>query len=103
MQFSHYASLEDFADEIEDRLAAYGRKEIYMSRFPSTNFVRFWLLPENIRKTILYNTLQLGCKANPSFTYKLYLEGTLLDMKAPLRELDLLPDSLLVAEMREEG
>lgn len=47
--------------------------------------MRFWLLPDTIRKTILYNTLQQGCKANPSFTYKLYLEGTLLDMQAPIR------------------
>lgn len=59
------------------------------------------MIPETVRKTILYNTLQLGCKANPSFSYKLYLEGELLDMETPLRELDLLPESLLVAEMRE--
>jgi hypothetical protein len=61
------------------------------------------VLPEGTRKNILYNTLNQGCKANPSFSYKLFLEGELVDSESVLRELDLLPDSLLVAEMREES
>jgi hypothetical protein len=60
-------------------------------------------MPEGTRKTILYNTLHQGCKANPSFSYKLYLEGDQVAPTTLLRELDLLPDSLLVGEMRESN
>lgn len=82
-------------------MATHAKKECYGSVFPHSNFLRFWLLPETMRKTILYNTLQQGCKANPSFTYKLYLDGQLLDMEETIREVDLTPEALLVAEMRE--
>lgn len=58
-------------------------------------------MPEGTRKSILYNSLQLGAKANPSFTYKLFLEGDLQDEDAYIRDIDFLPDVLVVLEMRE--
>ena len=58
-------------------------------------------MPEGMRKSILYNTLQLGAKANPSFTYKLFLEGELQDDEAIIRDIDFLPEVLVVIEMRE--
>jgi hypothetical protein len=33
--------------------------------------MRLWLLKEDTRPNILCNQLMQGCKANPSFTYKL--------------------------------
>ena len=53
-----------------------------------------------MRRTILYNTLQQGCKANPSFTYKLFLEGTIQDETLLIREIDFQPDVLVVAELK---
>jgi len=77
MQYSHSSTLKEFAEDIKDYLASFARKECYGSHFPKEDFTRFWILPEGMRKSILYNTLQQGCKANPSFTYKLFLEGEL--------------------------
>ena len=75
MQYSHHSTLKEFMLDIEPLLEKYGRKECYGSSFPRDNFTRLWILPDGMRKSILYNTLQQGCKANPSFTYKLFLEG----------------------------
>lgn len=73
IQYSPQASAGDLSRDIESILAAYARKECYGSDFPKSTFLRFWVMPEGTRKTILYNTLHQGCKANPSFSYKLYL------------------------------
>jgi len=59
--------------------------------------MKLWVMPEGTRKNILVNTLMMGCKANPSFSYKLFLDGTLLDSTATVGELDLLPDTIVVA------
>ena len=100
MQYSAHASLADFASDLQPMLANVARKECYGTRFPKRDFLRFWLPPEGTRKTILYNSLQLGCKANPSFTYKLFFEGELLAQNSFIRDIDLMPDSLLVTELQ---
>ena len=35
--------------------------------------VKIWLAPEKTQKQILYNTFLQGCKANSTFSYRLYM------------------------------
>jgi len=85
LQYSKYASIKELTDSIDRSLADWAKKESYSSysssfqrfnhyslSFPSGNFLKLWIAPEGTRKTILLNTLHQGCKANPSFSYKLY-------------------------------
>ena len=58
-------------------------------------------MPEGTRKNVLVNTLLQGTKANPSFSYKLFLDGSLIEGESVVGELDLLPDTIVVAEARE--
>lgn len=57
-------------------------------------------MPEKLRKTILLNTLLQGCKANPSFTYKLFTEGELIGSDKKIGDLDIARDTVIVAELR---
>ena len=43
-----------------------------MFKFVKEIPVRMWLMPDDTRLTILKNVLVTGCKANPTFTYKLF-------------------------------
>lgn len=54
-----------------------------------------WLCNENITKNLLFNTLMEGCKANSTFTYKLYFDGTFLKNTSTINEYDILEDSLI--------
>ncbi len=38
-----------------------------------------WLAPEKSQKQIMFNTFLQGCKANATFSYRLYFEGERLD------------------------
>jgi hypothetical protein len=40
--------------------------------------VKLWLCKENTHKQVLYNSLMQGCKANSTFSYKLFFEGCLM-------------------------
>ena len=57
------------------RTAIGGGSHYYPISFPKPIPMKFWLLPMDTRKTPLLNTFLAGCKANPSFSYKLYLDG----------------------------
>ena len=73
-----------------------------MTRFEKGTPIRFWLIPPDTRSTILMNTLSTGCRANPSFSYKLFLDSEYLEEEKKLSEYDILPDSLIVAELKED-
>lgn len=63
--------------------------------------VKMWRLSDETEKTILMNTLQMGCKSNPTFGYKLFLgSAELMDTKKEIREFDLIDKSYLIAEMK---
>lgn len=64
------------------------------------DYLKLWIMPEKVRKPILLNTFLQGCKANPSFTYKLFIEGELLDKQKQIKDLDITKDTIIVAELR---
>lgn len=57
-------------------------------------------MPDKLRKPILLNTLLQGCKANPSFTYKLFTQGHLLEDDKRIAELNIVKETIIVAELR---
>ena len=63
--------------------------------------MRMWFVNGDIRKNILLNLFLQGCKANPSFSYKLYLDAELLEEDKVITDFDILDDSLIVAELKE--
>jgi len=46
-----------------------------MASFPSDIPIKYWRMPDDTRKNVLINILHTGCKANPSFSYKLYIDA----------------------------
>ncbi len=54
-------------------------------------------MPEKLRKPILLNTLHQGCKANPSFTYKLFTTGQLIEDDKKIGDLNIVKETLIVA------
>lgn len=60
-----------------------------------------WLTPDKTEKKILYNTFMQGCKANSTFSYRLYLEGERLSEDKLICDYDILDDSLLLMEFKE--
>lgn len=65
--------------------------------------MKFWLCPEKTQKQTLYKTFLQGCKANPTFSYRLYFEGEKLEEEKQLKEYDILDDSLIVMEFKENN
>ena len=78
IQISHYISVGDFENLVKFKLRDYVSANAF-AQFPSDVPVRMWLMPEDTQPNILVNQLMTGCKANPTFTYKLYTEGLYMD------------------------
>lgn len=72
VQFSKYATVEEFVKKVGGLLRTWIEHEerVYVG---NEDFLKLWIMPEKVRKPILLNTFLQGCKANPSFTYKLFL------------------------------
>jgi hypothetical protein len=72
VQFSKYAAVEDFISKVGGVLRTWIEREerVYVG---NEDFLKLWIMPEKVRKPILLNTFLQGCKANPSFSYKLFL------------------------------
>jgi hypothetical protein len=62
--------------------------------------IRFWLMPNDFQKNILLNTFRQGCRANPTFAYKLYIDGDFLEGDDQLGEYDILDSGYVMAELR---
>jgi len=62
--------------------------------------IRLWLLPADTQKNILFNSFRQGCRANPTFQYKLYLGGEILDSDNELSEYDITDNSFIMAELK---
>lgn len=65
--------------------------------------MRVWILKEELEKNIFFNTLRMGCKANNTFDYKLYIDGELLEDDKQLMEYDVSILTQFVFELREES
>ena len=63
--------------------------------------VKLWLTAEKTQKNILFNTFLQGCKANSTFSYRLYLDGERLDKTKRICDYDIFNDSLLILEIKE--
>ena len=61
-----------------------GNKHYFSVGFDKPVPMRIWLLPLDTRKNILMNTFLSGCKANPSFSYKLFLDADYLEADSKL-------------------
>lgn len=64
--------------------------------------VKLWLTPDKTQKQILFNIFLQGCKANYTFSYKLYLDAERMEEEKKLCDYDIFDDSLLVLEIKEE-
>lgn len=98
-QCSHYLTAKEVGNLVEGPIGEWARRSSYSS-FPSEDFCRFWVLKET-RKNVLWNTLHQGCKANASFSYKLFMDGELVNDDQEVGDLELLPETIVVAELRE--
>lgn len=63
--------------------------------------MRMWLLPDDTQPNILVNVLMTGCKANPTFTYKLWTDGQYMEPEQRVCDYDILSSSLIMVEMKE--
>lgn len=72
VQFSKYSTIEEFGKKVGGLLRTWIEYEerVYVG---NEDFLKLWIMPEKVRKPILLNTFLQGCKANPSFSYKLFL------------------------------
>jgi hypothetical protein len=55
-----------------------------------------WLLPEDTQPNVLVNVLMTGCKANPTFTYKLFTDGQFMEPEKRVSDYDILNTSLIL-------
>lgn len=99
VQFSKYATIEEFISKVGRVLRDWIENEERVN-IAMEDFIKLWIMPDKLRKPILLNTFLQGCKANPSFTYKLFIEGDILDKSKEIRELDITKDTIIVAELR---
>ncbi len=51
--------------------------------------IKVWLSPEKTQKQILYNTFLQGCKANSTFSYRLYFDGERLENEKKISDYDI--------------
>ena len=95
IQVSHYLTINDLwlltKQKVKDFVSAN-----YTVRFKEDIPLRFWLLPEDTRPNILINTLLTGCKANPTFTYKVFCDGECMDEEKRICDYDILPSSYIM-------
>ncbi len=73
-QVPHYISVLNLENLVKNKLKDFVSASSWID-FPSDVPVRMWLLPEDTQPNILINVLVTGCKANPTFNYKLYTDG----------------------------
>jgi hypothetical protein len=73
-QVPHYISVFNFENLVKNKLKDFVNASTWVD-FPSDLAVRMWLLPEDTQPNVLINVLYTGCKANPSYNYKLYTDG----------------------------
>ena len=64
--------------------------------------MKVWILKEDLEKNIFFNTLRMGCKANNTFQYKLFLDGEYLQSEKTLNEFDLSLLTQFVFEVKED-
>lgn len=100
-QISHYSKIQDIIDLVKEKLRKIvGKQEYYGVKFDANLPMRLWLTPVDTRKNILYNKFLEGCKANPSFSYKLYTDSEFLEPEKDIKDYDILDDSCIIGEMR---
>lgn len=99
LQFSKYATVEEFIIKVGKVLRDWIENEERVN-IAIQDFIKLWIMPDKLRKPILLNTFLQGCKVNSSFTYKLFIEGDILDNSKEIRELDITKDTIIVAELR---
>ena len=100
IQISHYVSVLDFEDMVKFKLRDHVSANAF-AQFPSDVPVRMWLMPDDTQPNILVNLLMTGCKANPTFTYKLYTDGLYMDQEQKICDFDILGSSLILVEMKD--
>ena len=74
LQYSNEATLGEMAEDLKELFFEMATKMLE-SRISHEQKFKLWVLPEGTDTATLCNTLKNGCKANPSFEYKLFLEG----------------------------
>ena len=84
VQFSKYATVEEFISKVGRILKNWIESEERVN-ISMQDYIKLWIMPDKLRKPILLNTFLQGCKANPSFTYKLFIEGDILDSTKEIR------------------
>ena len=89
-QFSRYATVGRLISASEESIADWLKKDVY-AQFPDRNFMKLWMLPLDTRKNVFINTLIQGTKANPSFSYKLYIDASYIEEETVIGEADWLP------------
>ncbi len=77
-QVPHYITVLDMENLVKTKLKDFVNANSF-ANFESEVPVRMWLLPEDTQTNILVNILLTGCKANPTFTYKLFTDGLYMD------------------------
>ena len=71
LQVPHYLSIESVCELIKYKLKDFISSNYYVKLAPGIP-IRMFLMPEDTRSNIMVNVLLTGCKANPTFTYKLF-------------------------------
>lgn len=99
LQFSRYATVEQLENAIKREIVNKLGYQ-YNSKVDPKVPVKLWLAPEKSQKQILFNTFLQGCKANSTFSYRLYFEGEKLDKNKRVSDYDIFDDSLLVLEIK---
>ena len=97
MQYSHYETVGDMADETLRYIKAYvNRKRTVDLDSEGGRPIKFWLLPFETEKNIWFNTLRQGCTANTTYDYRLYMEGEFMDPVKKLNEYEITDERLIV-------
>lgn len=99
-QVPHYISIYNFENLVKYKLKDFVSANAWVD-FQSDIPIRMFLLPEDTQPNILINVLLTGCKANPTFSYKLFTDGEYLNPEKRVCDYDILNTSLILVEMRE--
>jgi len=94
-QVPHYKTVYDVENLIKNKLKDYVNANTF-ANFDTDIPVRMWIMPDDTQPNILVNLLLAGCKANPTFTYKLFIEGQYMIPQQKLCDYDILKSSLIL-------
>lgn len=67
----------------------------------TTDAVKVWISNEELTEKQLLNAFYKACKANISYSYKVFFPGVFADLAEPLCKLDLPATSIVVLELRQ--